>query len=62
MLRSFEVRSSTAQLAEVLSEAQVRTEKTSVGQQAAVGTLGKETTGTKAKGVQCVGRYELFTK
>lgn len=39
-----------------------RTEKASVGQQAAVGTLGKETTGTKAKGVQCVGRYELFTK
>lgn len=62
MLRSFEVRSSTARLAEVLSEAQVRTKKTSAGQQAAVGTLGKETTVAKAKGVQCVGRYELLTK
>lgn len=41
MLRSFEVRSSIARLPEVLSEVQTRTEETSVGQQAAVGMLGK---------------------
>ena len=56
------MRCSIARLPEVLSEVQTRREETSVGQQAAVGMLGEETTVAKAKGVQCGWGYESLMK
>lgn len=53
-LRCFEVRNlSTSRSTEVGSGEQTRTEETSSGKKAAVGTLGKETVVAEAEGVQC---------